>query len=80
MSNLLNLIYGPLPKNYCNLFYIFSVIGFIYFVLALVSYGYLAIIKKRNFTFYLQSIYVLGAFLIFYLQNRLLHTMCVNSS
>lgn len=79
MQNIMDLIYGPLPKDYCNFFYIFSIIGFIYFILALISFTYLAVIKKRSVGFYLQSLYVLGAFFIFYFQNRLLHTMCVRS-
>jgi len=77
MSNILDYIYGPLPKKYCIWFYFLSVVGFVFFILALVSYIILAFKKRRSGTFYLQAFSVLSVYGIFYFQNRLLYGMCV---
>jgi hypothetical protein len=79
MTDILDYIYGPLPKKYCIWFYFLSIIGFVFFIFALVSYIILAVKKRRDGAFYLQAFSVLAVYGIFYFQNRLLHGMCIHS-
>lgn len=79
MDDVMNSLFGPLHKDYCAWFYYLSVFGFVLFLLAFGIMISLAVIKKRNAAFYVNSVMILLGYGIFYFQNRLLHTMCSNS-
>jgi hypothetical protein len=79
MSDLADKIFGPLPKDYCVLFYYLSILGFVWFVIALSLFTNMAISKTRDVSFYISAILALVGYGVFYLQNRLLHSMCTNS-
>ena len=79
MNDILNSLFGPMPKDYCLYFYYLSVFGFILFTISLLTMIRLAVSKKRGSVFYLNSVMVLLGYGIFYFQNRLLHSMCSNS-
>ena len=73
-------IFGPLDKQYCLLFYVFAVLGFFSFVVALV--GAVAGLANGSHKFSVTELFfvaysLLMSFLI-YLQNRLLYSMCVS--
>ena len=72
-------LFGPLPKSYCLYFYYLSIIGFILLVLSVSGSLYMALTKPRGAHFYSSSLMIAISYLIFYFQNRLLHTMCVHS-
>ena len=79
-QNIMNKIYGPLPKDYCMYFYFLSMFGFILMIFTLVVGLFIGIItKNKNFSFYLKVVMAVLAYGLFYFQNRLLHSMCVGS-
>ena len=85
MNPLLNSLFGPLNKEYCFLFYVYSVIAFLmiiavifgWFVAAVNKGGFLKGLEKMITTWtVLPSLIMLG---MMYLQNRLLFNMCNKS-
>ena len=79
MASLDDQLFGPLPKQYCELFYYLSVISFIFMLIVLVSTVGIGLTKRPPSWFYFQSAMMMGVYLFGYLQARLLHTMCVHS-
>jgi hypothetical protein len=72
-------LFGPLPKSYCLYFYYLSIIGFVLLVLSVGGTLAMAVSKSRSAEFYTSSLMIAISYLIFYFQNRLLHTMCIHS-
>lgn len=81
MSNpdIMNSIYGTLPKDYCLYFYLLSMFGFILMIFTLILAVVIGITKNKDFSFYFQALMGILAYGLFYFQNRLLHSMCMNS-
>ena len=81
MSNqeIMNSIYGNLPKDYCLYFYALSVFGFVLMIFTFLVALIIGITRKKDFSFYFQAMMGVFAYGLFYFQNRLLHSMCVNS-
>lgn len=81
-GSLENYLFGPLSKQYCLLFYLMSVVGLLTCVLVVVAGGISIMDGTKKFS--LMEILLLAYSLIFpflfYIQNRLLHSMCVNSA
>jgi hypothetical protein len=77
----MNKYFGPLPREYCVYFYAFSVVFGVLFVSSIFSTAYFMFthMKKINTMFVINSIFILSNIFFVYLQNRLLHTMCVKS-
>ncbi len=78
-NNLMNQLFGPMDKFYCLWFLYLSIFGFVLFTIAVLSFLFLAITKKRSGNFYFQMFMVCLGYFVFYFQNRLLHSMCVNT-
>ena len=76
-----NYIFGPLDKEYCMLFYVFAILAFFSFVVALSGavVGLLNGTKKFSITEGFFILYSLLMSFLIYLQNRLLYSMCINS-
>jgi hypothetical protein len=81
MSNqdIMESIYGNLPKDYCLYFYVLSMFGFILMIFTFIVALIVGIMKKKDFSFYFQALMGVLAYGLFYFQNRLLHSMCMNS-
>jgi hypothetical protein len=79
MATAFDTLFGPLSKNYCFLFYFFSVFGLIALVFFLVTGFFIGIRGKKDFAFYIQIIGVSLMYGIIYLQNRILFNMCSNT-
>ena len=79
MSDLADKLYEPLPKEYCALFYYLSVLGFVWLVVALALFISMAVSKRRDASFFISAFLALVGYGVFYLQNRLLHSMCAHS-
>jgi|688.fasta_scaffold2345086_2 hypothetical protein len=79
MSDLADKLFGPLPKEYCALFYYLSVLGFVWLVVALALFISMAVSKRRDASFFISAFLALVGYGVFYLQNRLLHSMCAHS-
>ena len=76
----MDLFFGPLPKDYCYLFVVFSAFALFSILVALLSFmGLVLFTKSKNITAVLTAmipnVMLMG---IVYLQNRLLYGMCVN--
>ena len=75
----MNNLFGPLGRQYCLYFYYLSMIGFIFLVLAMVTTLYIGITKRKGGEFYMKMILVSLGYFFFYLQNRILFSMCSSS-
>lgn len=73
-------LFGTLSKDYCWYFYALSVAGFVLMILVVGSV-ILEIVNKRKVDWASLTKYIiltLGYFM-YYLQNRILYSMCVKS-
>lgn len=83
-KNISDDLFGPLPKQYCMLYYVFTIITFISLVISVLAFIYMLVFGKKTFgnmwgvhagaTFY--NIIAAG---IAYLSMRMIHTMCVRT-
>jgi hypothetical protein len=71
-------LFGPLSKKYCDWFYWLSVISFLFMVITILSgiYGLLTHKVKPEFLGLWSA--SVATYAVFYFQNRLLNTMCLN--
>lgn len=79
-KEIMDLLFGPLPKEYCYLFVIFSAFALFSILIALLSVIGLVMVAKpktlmSTLPTLLPNIILMG---IIYLQNRLLYGMCTN--
>lgn len=72
----LSYIYGPLSKQYCLWFYIFSVFGFISMCITIIATLFIGITKKKDIAFFGAGAYFVILQFAIYFQNRLLYNMC----
>lgn len=79
MNSLNNQLFSPLDRKYCIYFYYLSVLGFILLMFLILSSLYIGLTSKNSGVFGYQMIMVALGYAIFYFQNRLLYSMCVNS-
>ncbi len=72
-------LFGPLSRKYCLWFYWLAVLGFIFLILTVLS-GVIMLFSDKKFKpEFLHSIIMTAImYAIFYFQNRLLYSMCVN--
>ena len=80
MANTDDILFGPLSKDYCLWFYFLSIIGLVLMVLILLSGFMLGMSKKMGATYYFGLFAVALSYGVVYFQNRLLHSMCMNST
>lgn len=82
MDKFMNQYFGALGKESCVYFYVMSIIFGISFVMGLISFiAYLvANIKKLDKHMAFMGLHSLITVFLVYFVNRLLHTMCVNST
>lgn len=73
-------LFGPLDTEYCTYFYVLSVICFCTFVLTILSalYSIASGNKKMDLRLVLTMMFGSLLYAALYLQNRLLHSMCVS--
>jgi hypothetical protein len=63
MSDLADKLFGPLPKEYCALFYYLSVLGFVWLVVALALFISMAVSKRRDASFFISAFLAVRALL-----------------
>ena len=78
-SSLNDQLFGPLPKQYCELFYYMSISSFVFLTMVVISTIGMSLTKRQSSGFYVQSFMFAIIYAIGYLQTRLLYTMCVHS-
>ena len=74
--DILDTLFGPVSKKYCSLFYVFSIICFLFYFIAVfasITYG---IKHSKGSMFYLTTFIVTNIYIIGYFKNRLLFSMC----
>jgi hypothetical protein len=76
MNDIIDNLFSPLGKEYCQFFYYLSVLGFVFLVIVLLSTLFIGISKGKGISFYLKMLSLALGYGIFYFQNRLLYTMC----
>jgi len=79
MADIMETLFGPLDRKFCDYFWLLSVLGFILLAVLLISSLLVGISKNKGSDFYFQSISIALGYAIFYFQNRLLHSMCAGS-
>ena len=80
MEKVHDMFFGPLSKDYCFLFYVFMVfnlVAILFILLAVVGGIFFA--KKITNEQIGSGIALLVLYIIAYLQNRILHSMCINA-
>lgn len=80
-NNLMNKVFGPLPKQYCLYFYILSIIGFSLFVcfVLYLLYTMLTSRVKKDSSFYIMGLSTSASYLLIYFTYRILYSMCAGS-
>jgi hypothetical protein len=76
LENLQTFLFGPLEQAYyCNFFLVLTVFGFVFFIgsVFIMVYG---LSHQIGFVFYLKSLIIMCFYFIFYLQSRILYSMC----
>lgn len=80
MENFHDMFFGPLSKDYCFLFYVFMVFNLvaIFFIISAIVGGLIFAkkIPKEQIT---SGIAMLILYIVAYLQNRILHSMCISA-
>lgn len=79
MTDIMETLFGPLDRKFCDYFWLLSVLGFVLLAVLLVSSLLVGISKNKGSDFYFQTISIALGYAIFYFQNRLLHSMCTGS-
>ena len=74
--NVLDALFGPVSKKYCSFFYYYSIICFIFYMIAVIGVVTYGIKHSKGAYFYVFSMVVSSIYLIGYFQNRLLFSMC----
>jgi hypothetical protein len=79
MADIMETLFGPLDRKFCDYFWLLSVLGFVLLAVLLISSLLVGISKNKGMDFYFQTISIALGYAIFYFQNRLLHSMCSGS-
>lgn len=81
MSNFQNIIFGPLGKESCNLFYFFTAFAFfsliVFLILSLLLF--LKQPKKISFTVLFNGILLFINLLLTYFVNRIFYNICIKT-
>ena len=72
-------LFGPLSKDYCIWFYFLSVLAFVGGLFFAIPAIYKGINAKKDASYYLAVLAIVGMYLVSYFQNRLLYSMCSGS-
>jgi|TARA_B110000285_G_scaffold42579_1_gene47210 hypothetical protein len=79
MADIMETLFGPLDRKFCDYFWLLSVLGFVLLAVLLISSLLVGISKNKGMDFYFQTISIALGYAIFYFQNRLLHSMCAGT-
>ena len=79
MAGLFDTVFGPVSADLCLWFLFLSILGFIWLFFYLISAMYLGIVKRKGSDYYMTMIAIALGYGIFYIQNRILYTMCAKS-
>ena len=77
MATMNDTLFGSLGKQYCIYFYLLSVFGFILLAMTMIGIVWSLFTKKLDMKVMAGLVMASLGYGIFYFQNRLLHSMCV---
>lgn len=77
MATMNDTLFGSLGKQYCIYFYLLSVFGFILLAMTMIGMVWSLFTKKLDMKVITGLVMASLGYGIFYFQNRLLHSMCV---
>ena len=77
MTTMNDTLFGSLGKQYCIYFYLLSVFGFVLLSLTVMGIVWSLFTKKLDMKIMVGLVMASFGYGIFYFQNRLLHSMCV---
>ena len=78
-GSIVDVFFGPLGKNYCNLFLWFSLFALIMVILIIITGIFLGLKKKENMAYYFHILMLTLVYIVMYYQNRILYTMCTRT-
>lgn len=76
MNDIVTYLFGPLEQAYyCNFFLVLTIFGFVFFIgsIFIMLYG---LNKDVGFAFYLKAAMIMFFYFVFYIQSRILYSMC----
>tara|TARA_B100001175_G_scaffold305003_1_gene301614 strand:+ start:674 stop:922 length:249 start_codon:yes stop_codon:yes gene_type:complete len=81
MNSLMDTLFGPLPEYYCLYFYIISILGAVFALIALVNVIALLLFSKDGKKWQMAGAFMMIFLMYFvlYFKSRLLNTMCRKS-
>jgi len=80
MKNIVDFLFGPLSKNWCIYFYFLSIIWYVFFLISIIYIVMYIFSKKTNNSVTLGMVIYSITLLLMYIEKRILHGMCINSS
>ena len=76
MTDISNYLFGPLDKSvFCNFFLVLTIFGFILLVGAFIIMLY-GLSNQIGMVYYIKSFMIMLFYFVFYLQSRILYSMC----
>lgn len=79
MTDIYDFIFGPLEKSYyCNFFLVLTIFGFVFLIGAVIILCY-NVFKKSTSSVFINSIMVVLFYGVFYLQSRILYSICLGT-
>ena len=79
MERLLEFIFGPLKtQNFCTFFLVMTIFGFVFVVASFMMFVYDCTKNMSAISFW-KHLTVFGFYVVFYIQSRILYSMCVGS-
>jgi hypothetical protein len=79
MNKLVEQLFGPMDKKYCDYFYILSIIGFLMMGMLLLTGLFIGISKHKGLDYFISLFMGILMYGVFYFQNRLIHSMCAGT-
>jgi hypothetical protein len=81
MKSLMDTLFGPLPEYYCLYFYIISILGAVFALIALINVVALLLFSKDGKKWQMAGAFMMIFLMYFvlYFKSRLLNTMCRKS-
>ncbi len=79
MEQIIHYLFGPLKtQNFCTFFLVMTIFGFVltFASFLMLVYGFS---QKMGTSVYWKHLSILGFYAVFYLQSRILYSMCVGS-
>ena len=70
------MLFGPLSAEYCNLFFVFMLVGLFFIILNIIGLFFAASKNKKLFPLFFSNL-ITGLFMYFH--SRIIYSMCLAS-